>query len=348
MDSWPRRQGSGNQDEAPGWRLGKPAAVLLLTLVVGTIGYKAIEGWSTFDAFYMVVTTVMTVGFGELHPLSTAGRVFTMGLILTGVATISYALSVMVGIVFEGQLTRRWEQRRLDRRLHHLTDHYIICGFGRVGRQTARELRREGRAIVVLDIKHAALAEAASEGMSTVFGNATEDDALRAAGIERAHGLITAVASDADNVFVALSARALRPDLLIVARANYDDAVPKLRRAGASQVVSPYTMAGQQMARLAVRPSTVDFVETLFRGGEGGLLFEDVRVAANAPIAGTPLAEARDRFAEGAILVAVQRAGKMLAPPPTGLVLQADDVIAVVGTSGQLRALERASESAVG
>ena len=332
----------------PGRRLSGPLLAFALILVMGTLGYVVIEGWSVGDAAYMVVTTVATVGYGEVRPLSAAGRWFTIGLILVGVGAISYVFSVAVGVVVEGNLSRRWDRRRMERRVQGFQGHHIVCGYGRVGRQIADEFRRERRPMVVIDVNQSSLDVAQRAGLSVVYGNATDDDTLRRAGIERAHGLITAVASDADNIFVTLSARSLRPDLAIVARANHDDAVPKLRRAGATQVVSPYEMAGQQMARLALRPSTVDFVETLLRGADGDLLLEDVRVGIAAPLVGTSLGDARRQFADDVMLLAVRRDGRMLAPPPSDLVLQAGDVMAVVGSAAHLRALEQACEGRAG
>ncbi len=333
-----------DRGEPSGWRLGGPLLALVMTLATGTLGYVLIEGWSVEDAFYMAVTTLATVGYGEIHPLSRVGRIFTSGLILLGVGAIFYAFSSVTGFVFEGQLTQRWERRRMERRVGQVGDHFILCGYGRMGRQIARDLLREGVGFVVTDVNQASLDVAANDGLLVVYGNATEDDVLRRAGIERARGLITAVANDSDNIFVTLSARALRPDLPIVARANYDDAVHKLRRAGATQVVSPYSMAGQQMALLAVRPSTVDFVETLLRGAGGDLLLEDVRIAPASPLVERSIGEARRRFAAGATLLAIQRDGQMLAPPPEDLTVRAGDVIAAVGTGSQLRTLEHACE----
>lgn len=325
-------------------RLAGPFVALVASLVVGTAGYMLIEGWSFTDALYMTVMAVATVGFEEVHPLSTAGRYFTIALILIGIIGISYTISVIVGLIVEGQLTEHWGRRRVERRVAQLTGHYIICGYGRVGRQIAGELTREGIPFVLIDVNQPSLDVAAAEGLLVVYGNATEDLVLHRAGLERARGLIAAVANDADNIFITLSARALRPELPIVARANYEDAVHKLRLAGATRVVSPYTMAGQQMALLAVRPAAVDFAETLLRGAGGSLLLEDVRVAAGSALEHVSIAAARERFAGGATLAAVQRAGRLLAPPPDDLALQAGDVIAIVGTDEQLHALERACE----
>lgn len=325
-------------------RLWRPLLALLAVVGVGTAGYVVIEGWPIFDALYMAVTTVGTIGYGEIHPLSVAGRVFTIGLIAVGLASLWYALSVMVGLIVEGHLTQQWERRRMERRLGKMAGHYIVCGFGRVGRQIADELVRDGRQVVVVDTDPEALASAVAvgDGLATVEGNATEDETLLAAGIARAGGLIAAVASDADNIFVTLSARALHPSLAIVTRANHDDAIPKLRRAGATQVVSPYAMAGRQMARLALRPATVDFVETLMRGTNAELLLEDVRIAGGSPLAGLSVADARRRLSD-VLLLALRREGEMTAPLPADLTLRADDVLAAVGREDALRRLEDAS-----
>ncbi len=298
---------SGRLETRLGPRLARP--LVSLVVVVGAVGYWLIEGWPVLDALYMAVTTVGSVGFGEVYPLSTAGRLFTIGLIAVGLATLWYSLSDLVGLMVEGQLTRQWERRRMERRRERLGGHQIVCGFGRVGRQIAEELKRDGQPVVVVDLSPVALEAAARAGLQTADGNATEDETLVAAGIERAAGLITAVATDADNVFVTLSARALRPSMPIVARANHDDAIPKLRRAAATQVVSPYSMAGRQMTRLALRPATVDFVETLLRGADTELLLEDVRVAGGSSLVGVAVAEARRRAPE-ALLLAVQREGQ--------------------------------------
>lgn len=323
-------------------RLVGPLLALIAILLAGTLGYTLIEGWTVADALYMTVITISTVGYREVHPLSGPGMVFTGLLLLSGVGLLFYSFTSVAGYIFEGQLTQRWERRRMERRVGRLERHYILCGYGRVGRQIARDLRRDGAPIVVIDVNQPSLDQAAADGLPIVYGNATEDEVLREAGIERARGLITAIADDADNIFVTLSARALRPDLPIVARANYDDVVHKLRRAGANQIVSPYAMAGQQMALLAVRPSVVNFVETLLHGAGGDLLLEDLQIAEGAALIGMTVAAARARFADAATLLALQRDGRMLAPPPADLTLQAGDVIAVIGTGAQLRAVEEA------
>jgi voltage-gated potassium channel len=313
---------------------------LALVLVVGTGGYMLLEHWTWDDALYMVVTTVATVGFGEVHPLSRAGRFFTIVLILVGVGSLFYAFGSVMSYVFEGHLFKQLEARRMESRVQRLSDHFVLCGYGRVGRQVALELLREGIAFVVIDTNQASLDDAARDGHVVVHGNATDDEVLRQAGLDRARGLIAAVAEDADNIFVTLSAHALQPELPIVARANRPDAARKLQLAGATHVVSPYTMAGQQMAMLAVRPTAVDFVETLLRGAGADLLLEDVLVAPDSPLVSATTAEVRRQFLGSTTLVAVKRGDRVLAPVPDALVVAAGDTLAVTGTQAQLRSID--------
>ena len=310
---------------------------------MATPARAAIEHWSLSDAAYMVLITLATIGYGEVKPLSEAGRIFTSVLILIGVAGLSYTFTTVTGTLFEGHLTRQWERRRMEKRVAQLKNHYILCGYGRVGQQIARELLREGEAVVVIDSDQRELDHASAAGLPIVNGNASEDDTLRAAGIERAKGLITAVNGDADNTFITISAHALRPDMPIVARVVRDDAAPKLRRAGASHVVSPYAIAGHQMAMLASRSATISALDHLDHDADD-LLVVEVRVDTDSPLAGLRLSVVRGRVSSGLILLGLRRGGQMLAPPPDDLELMAGDVFAACGTRDQLRTLENACE----
>jgi voltage-gated potassium channel len=317
------------------------------TLVaVGTLGYMGIEGWSFSDALFMAATTITTVGFGEVRPLSEQGRLFTILLLLVGLTAVWYALSVLVSVVLEGELGLRWEERRMERQVSQVRDHHIIAGFGRVGRQTALALRDLGHHVVAIDADPVAVSDAIASEFLVVEGDATEDVTLARARIEHAAGLISTLGSDADNVFVTLSARALNPTLPIVARANEASAMPKLLRAGATQVVSPYDMAGRQMARLALRPGTVDFIENLFKGSSGALIVEDVHVDPGSPLIGMTIREVRERVPH-AVFIAVRRDGQTLSPPAPDLRLTSGDEIAAVGTEANLRRLEDSSQGAV-
>jgi voltage-gated potassium channel len=316
------------------------------TLVaVGTLGYMAIEGWSFSDALFMAATTITTVGFGEVRPLSDRGRLFTILLLLVGLAAVWYALSALVRVALEGELGLRWEERRMERQVHQVHDHHVVAGFGRVGRQTAHALRDLGHQVVVIEADPAAVREAITAGFLVVEGDATEDATLARAGIGQAAGLLTALGSDADNVFVTLSARALHATLPIVARANEASAIAKLTRAGATQVVSPYDAASRQMARLALRPRTVDFIEDLFKGPSGALVVEDVRVDPGSPLVGMTVREVQAQVPHTSF-VAVLRDGQTVAPLAADFRLAGGDRIAAVGTEATLRLLETFSQGA--
>jgi voltage-gated potassium channel len=317
-----------------------PIVVIGMLLVLGTAGYMLIEGWSFLDALYMTVTTLVTVGFGEIHPLSTAGRIFTIALIVLGVGGVLYTFTSVMQYVFEGHLGREWELRRMQRRIDQLRDHFILCGYGRVGRQVARDFAEDGVPFVLVDMDQDRLDQAGTDGCVTLRGDATDDDTLRRAGIDRARGLITCVQSDADNIFVTLSARALRSDLYIVARSDNEDAAPKLRRAGADRVVSPYSIGGRQMAMLAVRPAAVEFVDRVLSRADIELLLEDFVIAERSPLVGRTLAEIQEQVAPGVTVLALRRDSRLVTQPPSDWDVRLGDELVAVGTPEQLRALE--------
>jgi voltage-gated potassium channel len=312
---------------------------------IGALGYMLIEGWSLSDSLFMAATTITTVGYGEVHPLSEGGRLFTIALLLVGVAAVWYTLSVLVRVVLEGELGLNWEARRMERQIAQMRDHHIVAGFGRVGRQTALALRDLGHHVVIIEEDAAAVHDALDDGYLVVEGNATEDEILLQAGVTRAAGLIAALGSDADNVFVILSARDLNAALPIVARANAASAIPKLTRAGATQVISPYATAGRQMARLALRPGTVDFIETLFQGTSEALVVENVRIEPDSPLVGMTARQLKERVRHAA-LIAVLRDGEAISPPGPDFAFVSGDEIAAVGTEAHLRRLENFSQAA--
>jgi voltage-gated potassium channel len=317
-----------------------PLVAVATVLAVGVAGYMLIEGWGFFDALYMVITTVTTVGYGEILPLSPTGRAFTMLLIVMGVGTMLYTLSTVVHYAVEGELTRQVGRRRMQGRIERLGQHVVLCGYGRVGRQIAAEFRRENVTFVVVDVNESSLAAASDDGCLWVPGNAASDDVLLAAGVKRARALITAVDSDVDNVYVTLSARGLNPGLFIVARASREDAEPKLRRAGADRVISPYQIGGRRMAMLALRPIAVDFVDTIMHDPSTDLLLEELEVRPESPLVGKSLETARAAEAAGAIVLAVKRDGQLIPNPRGDLVVRAGDQLVVMGTPGDLRAIE--------
>lgn len=317
--------------------------LLLFLIILGTAGYRILEGWSLFDALYMTVTTLATVGYGEVHPLDTAGRIFTMIFVIVGVGTAFYLLSVFVAFVVEGHFGKTMGRRRMERAIARLDAHFIICGYGRVGRQIAHEFRREDVRFVVIDINQTSLAEAEADGHLTINGTPAGDEVLQRAGIERARGLIAAMDNDAENIYVTLSARVLRPDLFIVSRANQPDSEPKLQRAGANRVISPYRVGGRQMAMLALRPLSVDFVDTVLQGLNMELILEDIVVKSGSSLVSLDLAAIRATYLPEASILALKRGARVTFSPPMETVLEEGDQLAVIGTPAQLRALEGAS-----
>jgi voltage-gated potassium channel len=326
-----------------GQQLIRASAIIAGIMLIGTLGYVVIEGWSVLDAVYMTVTTMATVGFGEIHPLSPNGRMFTIGLIILGVGGALYLLTAMMQFVFEGHLGRNLERRRMQRRIENLREHFLLCGFGRVGRQVAHDFQAAGVPFIVIDVNQSSLDSAAEEGCLCVRGDAADDDTLRRAGIERARGLVTCVNSDADNIFVTLSARALRNDLFIVARGNNDDAAPKLRRAGADRVVSPYSIGGRQMAMLATRPAAVEFVDRVLSRADVDLLLEDFTIGPGSPLVGKTVREVGQEIAPGVLILAIRRQSQLVTQPPGDAAMGVGDELVAFGTSAQLRALESAS-----
>ncbi len=323
-----------------------PRNVLLLfigLLLTGTIGYMAIEHWSPFDSFYMTITTLATVGGGEAQPLSTAGRAFTAVYIMVGVGTTLYILTTLVVFVLEGHLGKEWGRRRMEREIAGLHNHFIICGYGRVGRQIVQEFSREGVRAIVIDINQDSLAEAQAEGQLTITGTPASDDVLQRARIETARGLIAAMDNDAENIYVTLSARVLRPDLYIVARANQPDSEPKLERAGANRVISPYRVGGRQMAMLALRPLSVDLVDTVLQGLNMELILEDIAIKPGSRLIGLTIADLRRTYLPEALVLALKRDDRVVFSPDDTSQVKEGDLFAVIGTPAQLRILESAS-----
>lgn len=325
-----------------GWRL---SVVLLATIIgLGTTGFVVIEGWDVFDAFYMTITTVTTVGYGEIHPLSRAGRMFNSAVVILGVATVLYTFSFLMARLVEGDLQARWARRRRERMLDDLHHHFIVCGFGRIGQIVAREFSRQSVPFVIIERDVERMQEAIAAGYLAVEADASSEDVLKRVGISRARGLIAAVSTDAENVFAILTARLLRPDLFIIGRAETADAKAKLVRAGADRVLSPYQIGGLQLAQTALRPAVVDFVQLATSSDNLDLNMEQVQIAAGAPLAGRSIIEANLRQRFGVVVVGIQRAaGAMEFNPPPEAVMGVGDYLVVLGQAKSLRELEAAA-----
>jgi voltage-gated potassium channel len=317
-------------------------AVLLLAiiLVFGTVGYMAIERWGPMDALYMTVTSVTTVGFGEVHPLSPQGRLFTITLILTGVGALGYALATVIDFLVEGHLRGYLEERRMNATISALTGHHIVAGIGRVGSEVATAFAEAGKGFVVVDTSAESLALAAERGWLFVSGDAAEEKTLRAAGIDRAASLVTALDTDAANVFVTLTARGINPKLNIVARASASSAEEKLLRAGADRVITPTVIGGRRMASMVLDPSVSDYLDLVRRGDRAAFRLEDVELKEGARLVGRTISDARIRDATGALVLAIHDPdGSVNANPSSDTMLKAGDRLIVIGTVEQLEKL---------
>jgi len=317
-------------------------ALLVAILAGGTAGYMLIEGWNVWDAFYMTVTTVVTVGFGEIHPLSTAGRMFTVALIFSGVGTAFYTATLVATIIVEGGLQQRLAKRRAARMLEHIKDHFIVCGYGRIGSIIAAELHQQGVPLTVIERDPARVRQAIDRGWLALEADASREEVLARAGIHRARGLITAVGTDAENVFTVLTARVMRPDLFIIARVESDDAEHKLRRAGADRVISPYQIGATQMVQTALRPAVVDFFHLATSSERLDLSMEQVHIKDDSALANHSIVDAGIRQRFGVIVVGIKRAGgTMEFNPAPEAVMRAGDELVVLGRTENVKALEK-------
>ena len=315
-------------------------AGLVVLPMVGVAGYHWIEGWPLLDALYMTVITLSTVGFGEVHPLSPAGRVFTMGLIVTGGVFAAFALSNLAHFIFSGEWRAHWENKRRLRMLNELSNHFIVCGYGRVGRNVVAELKTEGLPFVIIDLSADKIASVEEAGHLAVHGDAAHESKLKEAGIDRACGLVAAAKSDAENVFIVLTARSLRPDLSIVARADVEESEPKLRRAGANHVILPYHIAGRRMVTMLVRPDVADFLDEVSHTSGMELLLEQIQVAPDSPLAGQTLGDLQTRHQFDVTVLACKHAdGHWNTRPRGATVVEPESQLIALGTQEQLQKL---------
>ena len=317
-------------------------AAILLALLAGTVGFTLLEKeYSPFDAFYMTLTTMTTIGYQEVRPLHAAGRVFNCFLIAYGVTVMFFAIGAMTEAVLETELPELFGRRRVRRMIDKLQDHYIVCGFGRVGRAAAFELERARVPFVMVDRDPERVERAMRSGMLAVNADSTRDQTLEEAGVRRARGLIAALATDADNLFVILSAKNLNPRLKVAARAGEEEAEEKLRRAGADVVFAPYSNAGHQLALSLLRPHVVQFLDVATRSLGLDVGIEQVRVAASSEFVSRSLRQLQVRRELGTIVLAIRKAdGQMQFNPPADAVVEADDYLIVMGEPENLRRLE--------
>ena len=322
-------------------QLKLPIFVLLLLVSLGTGGYMVIEGWRFLDAFYMTVITLGTVGFQEVHYLSDAGRVFTIVLIVVGVSCLGYIVGKLAQIMFEGQFQRFIGRQKLEKRIESLKDHYIICGYGRIGSLICKEFSAKPLSFVVVENNPAVLEKLEAENYPFLRGNATEDETLLKAGIMRAKGLISVVTSDTENVYITLTARGLNSELYILARSGEPGSDLKLQRAGANKVVSPYHIGGSRMAHAILKPNVVDFIEIATGRDHYDLQMEEIFIPERSPFAGKNLLDSGFRRETGVIIVGIKKkSGKMVFNPDSNSLIEAMDTLIVLGESSAITKLE--------
>lgn len=311
-------------------------------LAFGTIGFVLIESASWFDSFYMTIVTVTTVGYSEIIPLGTGGRVLNIFVLLFGVGTILYVASVVAEYLFSGELREIIGHRRMRNSIANMTGHYVVCGYGRTGQRVVAELRHSGAQVVVVDAAEANVNRALENDIPALLGDSGSDDTLREAGIERASGLVAAVSPDSAVLMAVLSARTLNKDLSIVARAEHDDSESKLRAAGADRVLSIHRIAGHRLANLVVRPEVGEFLEGVLTDHELEVEMDMVRLAENSPFDNVTLSDSKLIERTNANIMSVRKEGgtsTVLATPAT--VLNSLDVLVALGTREQLDALKK-------
>lgn len=312
-----------------------------LLLALGTVGYMVIEDWGFVDAFYMTVITLATVGYSEVHAVSQPGRIFTIFLIFSGVGFFLYVVGNVVQFLVEGQIRLILGRRKLDKRINSLDHHYIVCGYGRIGRVLSRFLVQKHLNVLVLEKNQNLTAVMDEDEILYIAGEATDETNLIKAGLERARGLIAALGTDADNVFLVLTAKQRNPDLFVVARASQNETKKTLYAAGANVVVSPYDIGARRMAHAILRPTVIDFLEMAFADESTDIQIEEITVAPSSSLVGTTLQDSGIRQNLNLIIISMKKAdGSMLFNPLAETRIETGDTVIAVGESEKLRRLE--------
>ncbi len=321
------------------WLLGGFASIMLF----GTLGFMYLEGMEPVDSLYLTVITLTTVGYGDIVPIYPGGKLFAVTLVLTGAGFVMYMFSKMTELMIEGGLRDILERRRMNKAVQQLSDHFIVCGFGRIGKEICKILRDNHRPFVVVENSHEEILNVQRQGYIDLEGEAADDEVLLKAGIERARGLIAVVSTDANNLYITLTARGINKNLFILARSSGSPGVElKLMRAGASKVISPYAIGAHRMAQLLVRPTVIDFIDLTFNDDDLGLRLEEILVSEQSPLVNKTLMESGLRKKYDIIVVAIKRNdGQMVFNPKPDSRLLAGDILVVLGETGQIKILEK-------
>ncbi|MBC8555913.1 MAG: potassium channel protein [Candidatus Brocadiales bacterium] len=320
--------------------------LFIIVLLSGTAGYYFIEGWKLFDSLYMTVITLSTVGFHEVEPLSKAGKAFTIGLIFFSLGVVAFAVNYGLKAIFEGEFQDVFGRRKLKKTLDSFEKHYIVCGYGRMGKVICTELKRKGIPFVIIEKEPRELD--VDDDFIIIYGDATRDELLKSVGIERAKGLISVLDSDAQNLYVVLSARGLNKDLFIVARANEEGSDYKLARAGANKVVSPYHIGGLRIAHTILKPTVVDFLELTAKAGNMEIQIEEVVVEEASSLAGKTIKDADIRAKNWVVIVALKKNnGKILFNPRADTLIEVGDKVAVIGEPEHFSQFEKMAKGKI-
>jgi voltage-gated potassium channel len=312
--------------------------MLIGIIAFGTFGYYLVEKMPLFDAFYMTIITISTVGFSEIRPLTPLGRTITLFVIVFGISVGTYTIGILVRVFVEGELVKIFGRRKVQKQVSELTDHFIVCGFGRIGRIICKELAEDNYDFVVIEQDPAAVEEIEAKKYLYLVMDATTEEALLQVGIMKARGIVTVVNSDANNVFITMTAKSLRPDIFVLARATDEKNEGKLVRAGATRVVAPYLIGGRRMAQMLKKPTVVDFIDIAMMGSHLGLMMEEAKVGQNSGLIGKNLIDSHLRKDFGVIIVAIKKmTGDMIFNPMPSETLAAGDVIVVIGKKEDLK-----------
>jgi voltage-gated potassium channel len=324
----------GIRAQGPGFAVALLASVALF----GTVGYALIERWSVWHAFYVTVLGITTV---DLPPMSRGGQIFTVFLLVAGVGATLYTFTLLATVVVEGGLPKRLQRRREARMLETISDHFIVCGYGRIGSIVAEQFRRQRIPHVIIERDSERVQLALEQGALSVEADASREEVLKRVGIDRARGLVAVVGTDAENVYTVLSARVMRPDLFIISRAETEDATQKLKRAGADRVISPYQIGGMQIAQTALRPAVVDFVELATSADNIELAMEEITIAQKSPFSNLSIVDANLRQRYGVIVIGIQRHDRRMEfNPEPDTRIEPGDKLVVLGRPDSLKRLE--------
>ena len=329
-------------------RLVSVTGLLAFTLFVGMVGYVLIEGWAPFDALYMTVITLATVGYGETNPLSYAGRVFTLFLILGGVSIVAYAFSTLTSIIVEGQLSTVLNRRRMEKEIAKLSGHYIVCGMSHSARVIMDELQKTGRSFVAIDKDRETVEKLIADGFKAVEGDATEEETLKRAGVMKAAGIFAVLSSDQYNAFLALTAKGLNPKIRVVSTQRELTVRQQLLRSGADNVVNPQYIGGLRMVSEMVRPATVGFLDSMMRERGSVVRFDEVAIPAGSPLVGRPVGDVKGTEGHAPLLVAVleEETGHYDINPDPGRLIKSGDRLVMIGEASKLSDLRKRIETA--